>query len=141
MNGILKDRKLLPSYTVVAPEHVHDEEDCPDEHTFHVQKMLVKPGDNVQAGQALCLLADHCELFLEGRAFEGDAARLRAAVQHGWEITAVALSGDGGQAQSDDQPNTDERRSAERVAPGGTRPPGRRAAPPEAAVSGRPDRS
>jgi hypothetical protein len=41
------------------------------------------------------VLADHCELFVEGRAFEDDAKVLRDAVREGWNATATLLIGDG----------------------------------------------
>ena len=50
-------------------------------------------GSRSKQGQELCVLADHCELFVEGRAFEDDASRLREAVRQGWEIAAKLLVG------------------------------------------------
>ena len=40
-------------------------------------------------------MADHCELFVEGRAFEDDAKVLRDAVREGWNVTATLLVGGG----------------------------------------------
>ena len=40
------------------------------------------------------MLADHCELLIEGRAFEDDAKNLRNAVREGWNVSAKLLSGD-----------------------------------------------
>jgi hypothetical protein len=47
----------------------------------------------VEAGEPLGVLADHCELHIEGKAFEDDAERLREAADKGWSITARLLSG------------------------------------------------
>ena len=74
---IPQTRKLLQSLTVCAAGHVHGGR-CGDDHLFHVQQIAVSPGEQVEAGQELCVLADHCELMVEGRAFEDDATLLRA---------------------------------------------------------------
>jgi multidrug efflux pump subunit AcrA (membrane-fusion protein) len=54
-----------------------------------VQSVPVKRGQSVQAGEALAILADLRELFLEGRAFERDAPAVSRAVANGWTVTAV----------------------------------------------------
>ena len=91
---ILKTRKLLTSLTIRAPDHSDAGDGPHGEHVFHVQSLPVSPGQQVDAGNELCLLADHCELFVEGRAFEDDAARLRQAVREGWNVTATLLVGE-----------------------------------------------
>lgn len=93
IEAILKDRELFQSLTVRAPEHSDESESCREEHKFHVQKLPVKLGEQVEVGQLLCVLADHCELYVEGRAFEDDAARLREAARQGWEVSASLLVG------------------------------------------------
>jgi multidrug efflux pump subunit AcrA (membrane-fusion protein) len=92
---IRENRKLLNSLTVRAPEHEHEGGRCGPDHLFHVQKITVSPGEQVEAGQELCLLADHCELVVEGRAFEDDAAALRQAAKEGWDVSATLLGGKG----------------------------------------------
>ena len=57
----------------------------------------VSPGQQVEAGQELCVLADHCELFVEGRAFEDDASSAARGGAEGWEIAATLLVGHGGE--------------------------------------------
>ena len=37
------------------------------------------------------MIADHCELYVEGRAFEDDAARLREAAKQQWDVSASLL--------------------------------------------------
>lgn len=91
---ILKTRQLLQSVTVYAPSHSHASGNCPEDHAFHVQRLPVSPGQQVDASQELAVLADHCELYLEGRAFEGDALQLRKAAREGWTISASLLTGD-----------------------------------------------
>jgi membrane fusion protein, heavy metal efflux system len=93
---ILKTRKLLSALTIHAPNHAHTGESCGAEHLFHVQSLPVSLGEQVDAGQELAVLADHCELLVEGLAFEDDANQLRAAVREGWNVTAKLLSGQSG---------------------------------------------
>jgi len=91
---IFKTRKLLQSLTIRAPAHSHTGDGTHADHLFHVQSLPVSLGQQVEAGQELCVLADHCELFIEGRAFEDDASRLRDAARKGWDVTAKLLVGD-----------------------------------------------
>jgi multidrug efflux pump subunit AcrA (membrane-fusion protein) len=92
--AILSGRELLGSLSVQAPSHEDQNETCRHEHLFHVQQLAVKPGQQVEAGQMLCVLADHCELYVEGRAFEDDAQRLREATEKGWSVSASILLGE-----------------------------------------------
>ncbi len=48
---------------------------------YEVQELRVNLGDQVQAGQALCLLANHQRLFVEGRAFKSEAGALASAAE------------------------------------------------------------
>lgn len=94
VRDILQTRKLLRSLTIRAPEHSHASDDCPADHLFHVQNLPVSVGEQVEVGQELAVLADHCELLVEGSAFEDDANRLRDAAREGWNVTAKLLVGD-----------------------------------------------
>jgi multidrug efflux pump subunit AcrA (membrane-fusion protein) len=94
VKAILHDRKLLQTITVHAPSHDDNEEACKEDHLFHVQQLPVKPGQQVEVGATLCVLADHCELYIEGHAFEDDAAKLREAAGQGWHVSASVLVGD-----------------------------------------------
>lgn len=89
---ITKSRRLLQGLTVVAPNYAEGHSEF--EHLYHVQKISVKRGQHVSAGDTLGVLADHCELYLEGKAFEQDARRLTQAAKEGWPVTAVLLSDD-----------------------------------------------
>jgi multidrug efflux pump subunit AcrA (membrane-fusion protein) len=94
IDAIKQSRHLLQSLTVYAPVHDHDDaETCSEEHLFHVQKLPVKLGEQVNAGQLLCVVADHCELYIEGRAFEDDVMRLREVAREGRNITASVVVG------------------------------------------------
>lgn len=90
---IRQTRKLLKSITVRSPDHEHEGGRCGPDHLFHVQKIAVSPGEQVEAGNELCVLADHCELMVEGRAFEDDAASLRQAAKEGWKVSATIVGG------------------------------------------------
>jgi hypothetical protein len=85
-------KKLLKTLTLRAPEHSQAGHGYPGEHLFHVQRLSVAQGQQVEAGQELCVLADHCELLIEGRAFEDDAKRLRDAADQSWEVTATHIA-------------------------------------------------
>lgn len=94
IDDILSTRRLLPTLTVKAPPFDEDADHHDVEHLYHVQSILVKRGQSVSAGQALAVLADHCQLYVEGQAFEDDAKRLIQAAREGWPID-VSTVGDG----------------------------------------------
>lgn len=94
VKDILETRQLLRTITINAPSHMHKDGGCEGDHLFHVQSLPVSRGEQVATGQELAVLADHCELFVEGRAFEDDAARLREAASKGWDVEGVLLIGD-----------------------------------------------
>ena len=53
---------------------------------YEVQELKVDLGQQVQAGQLLCLLANHHAIFLEGHAFKQEAPFLEQAATQGWPI-------------------------------------------------------
>lgn len=90
---IVDTRLLLQSLTIKAPKH--DEKcDCGDEQLFHVQSLPVERGQQVEAGETLCVLADHCNLYIEGTAFEQDASQIREAAASGALVAADLLISD-----------------------------------------------
>jgi cobalt-zinc-cadmium efflux system membrane fusion protein len=93
VEAVVRDRKLFQTLTVRAPAHDDDDENCREDHLYHVQQIPVTLGQQVTAGELLCVIADHCELYIEGRAFEDDAARLRQATREGWDVTATLPTG------------------------------------------------
>jgi biotin carboxyl carrier protein len=54
--------------------------------TFEVQECKVDLGQQVQAGQTLCLLANHQMLAIEGRAFRDETPLLERSVKEGWPV-------------------------------------------------------
>ncbi|MGI9455567.1 MAG: efflux RND transporter periplasmic adaptor subunit [Aeoliella sp.] len=94
VEAILTERELFQKLEVRAPDHLHDHDGCKEEHSMHVQQLEVTLGEQVDVGNGLCVLADHCELYVEGRAFEDDADDLRQAARNDWDISARLLVGD-----------------------------------------------
>jgi membrane fusion protein, heavy metal efflux system len=99
---ILKTRKLLRTLTIYAPTHSHASDGCSEAHTFHVQRLPVSRGQEVQTSQELAVLADHCELYIEGRAFEDDGLRLRTATREGWSVSAALMGEEQEESKIDD---------------------------------------
>ncbi len=89
IDEILKNRKLLNSLTVYAPEQPKDTDDMSDKQMFLLQELPIKLGQQVEAGQPLAVLANHALLYLEGRGFENDLPALRNALANGWKVTAI----------------------------------------------------
>jgi multidrug efflux pump subunit AcrA (membrane-fusion protein) len=86
IDQILETRQLIQSVTIRAPGH-----EGHDDHPYHVQSIDVQLGQQVSAGDTLCVLADHCELYIEGTAFEADTHYLREAVEKGTRVSADIL--------------------------------------------------
>lgn len=53
---------------------------------FEVEQLKVELGQQVQAGEVLCILADHRALLVEGRGFKEDMPRVQEAVRNGWPV-------------------------------------------------------
>ena len=53
---------------------------------FEVQELKVDLGQQVQAGQTLCILADHQKLAVEGRAFRDETPLLEKSVREKWPV-------------------------------------------------------
>lgn len=55
---------------------------------FELKELKVNLGDQVQAGQPLCVLSNHLVLYIEGRAFRQESALLERATREAWPIRA-----------------------------------------------------
>ena len=89
VDNIETSRKLLQEVTAVAPP-LTDCETCGGHEEFlQVAELAVAPGEHVSAGSRLCTLTDHCELYVEAKAFEHDARALNEAAKGGVPVTAV----------------------------------------------------
>lgn len=53
---------------------------------FEVQEVKAELGQQVQAGQTLCLLANHKLLAVEGRAFRDESPLVERVVKEGWPV-------------------------------------------------------
>jgi cobalt-zinc-cadmium efflux system membrane fusion protein len=72
---------------VVRAFHENPEDQSPHTHfSYEIQSLKVELGTQVEAGQLLCNLADHRELFVEGRAFKDDMPLVQTAAKNGWEV-------------------------------------------------------
>ena len=93
VEAIVEGRKLFQQLEVAAPPPAAAaaSESKP---LWQVQQLAVERGQHVNAGDLLCVLGDHAELYIEGTAFEQDARQLDRAVQQNAQVTAVIESGE-----------------------------------------------
>ena len=91
---IVDERLLQQNMTISAPEL--SEHAASDEHEEFLQvvELPVSVGEHVQTGVPLATLTDHCELYIEGKAFEQDAGVLNRVADEGTEVTAL-IEGNG----------------------------------------------
>ncbi|MCA9014876.1 MAG: efflux RND transporter periplasmic adaptor subunit [Planctomycetaceae bacterium] len=54
--------------------------------SFEVQECKIDLGQQVKTGQMLCLLANHRQLAIEGRAFRDETQLLERSVKEGWPV-------------------------------------------------------
>jgi multidrug efflux pump subunit AcrA (membrane-fusion protein) len=95
---IVDERQLQHRLTISVPElHEHAATEGHEEF-LQVSELAVSVGEHVQTGVPLATLADHCELYIEGRAFEHDADALNQAANEKAEVTAI-VEGSGGNQQ------------------------------------------
>jgi len=89
VNEIMTKRRLVRELTIVAPPAIDCESRGEHKEFLQVAEFGVTPGEHVTAGTRLCTLSDHCELYIEGRAFEQDADTLNKAISEGTLLTAI----------------------------------------------------
>jgi len=63
---------------------------------FEVKELKAQLGEQVAAGQVLCILANHRLLYVEGRAFKSEATLLENTAQNGWPVRAEFAEEAGG---------------------------------------------
>lgn len=90
--NILKTRKLLPKLSVSVPAAPATENSDSTPLTLQVQDLRVELGQHVTAGDVLFVLADHRELFIEGKAFEQDVEAVSQAAAEDWKVSAIIES-------------------------------------------------
>jgi multidrug efflux pump subunit AcrA (membrane-fusion protein) len=87
--SIVDRRRLLQSLTISAPP-LTDCVSCTERGEFlQVANLAVTLGQHVTTGDRLVILTDHCELYVEGKAFEQDATALNQAANQGVAVTAI----------------------------------------------------
>ncbi len=64
----------------------HSDAIAKEQHFFEIQKLSVELGQQVQAGSALAVLANHNSLYIKGHAFKKEASRLAKAAKNNWEM-------------------------------------------------------
>lgn len=94
IDRIIDQRRLLQSLVIEAPELVDCGQSTEHPSTLQVAELLVMPGEHVSAGTRLGTLSDHCQLYVEGKAFEDDAEVLNRAANEHIPITATIDAGD-----------------------------------------------
>jgi multidrug efflux pump subunit AcrA (membrane-fusion protein) len=102
LHGLSKDqirqiedeRQLLQKLTIFAPPMTDCKSNDGHAELLQVAQLAVRLGEHVATGSLLATLTDHCELHIEGKAFEQDADALNAAANAGAEVTAI-IEGNG----------------------------------------------
>jgi cobalt-zinc-cadmium efflux system membrane fusion protein len=54
--------------------------------SFEIQELKAELGQQVQAGQSLCLLANHQSLAIEGKAFRDEMPQVERCYKEGWPV-------------------------------------------------------
>lgn len=70
---------------------------------YEIQDLMVELGQQVQAGQLLCVLANHHSLYIVGHAFKQEAPFLEQAAQQNWPIKVEFAEDDLKYWPADDQ--------------------------------------
>ncbi len=90
---ILASHTLVSNITIFAPASSEQPSGEEPERLLQVESLNVQIGQHVTEGQTLCSLSDYAELYIEGKAFEDDAAALIHAADNNWPTTAMVASG------------------------------------------------
>ena len=86
---IVEKRQLLQKLTILAPPL--SDGDAAEQHVEYLQvaDIPVNMGEHVATGTQLATVTDHCELLIEGKAFEQDAKSLSEAANSQADVTAL----------------------------------------------------
>lgn len=63
--------------------------DPPSPRPLVIGDLVVIKGQSVKAGDKLCVVSDYETLFIEGQAFDQDAAAVNTLVENNWSLTAL----------------------------------------------------
>lgn len=75
--------------TTPVDGHDHSENESADSMPLIVERLSVKKGQTVNAGDILCDVADFSTLYIEGKAFDQDAPAISASAANQWPVTAI----------------------------------------------------
>jgi len=100
IDQIVSSRTLLQTLTIRAPARENDSPAAQPPTWLQVQELKVSQGSYVTAGTVLCRLADHAELYIEGRAFEQDIEAITSAAAKGFAVCASLGAETTGQRQT-----------------------------------------
>lgn len=89
VDEILAKRALVSEMTVFVPKKTREQSKADAPQLLQIEELKVTEGQNVKAGDPLCVLADHAVLYVQGKAFEQDAVVLNKAANHDWRVKAV----------------------------------------------------
>jgi biotin carboxyl carrier protein len=80
--------KFIREIAVRAPASGDSRRETQMPPLYEVEELKVQLGEQAQAGQLLCTLANHHALSIEGRAFKQEVPQIEQAVQNGWPVRA-----------------------------------------------------
>jgi multidrug efflux pump subunit AcrA (membrane-fusion protein) len=89
VDEIVAKRALVSEMTVAVPETSRDQAKSNAPQLLQIEELKVSEGQHVNAGDPLCVLADYTQLYVQGKAFEQDAAVLNKAANNDWPVAAV----------------------------------------------------
>lgn len=89
VDEIVSKRALVNEMTVFAPGKEDDRSKADAPCLLQIEELKVSEGQSVKVGDPLCVLSDHCLLYVQGKAFEQDAAALNKAALSDWHVKAV----------------------------------------------------
>ncbi|HBE67891.1 MAG TPA: hypothetical protein DDW52_07055 [Planctomycetaceae bacterium] len=91
INKLLQSRKLTKLASVYTPDFERssktDTASKGNAYGYSVETLTVHPGKSVRRGDALCTVAYHARLYVEGTAFQDDLAVLDRIMDQGWKVT------------------------------------------------------
>ena len=92
VDSIDSERRLVRQIllTTPLPDVAHSSEEHED--FLQVSTLAVRRGDHVETGGLMATLTDHCQLYIEGMAFEHDADALNRAAREGLPVSALIES-------------------------------------------------
>jgi cobalt-zinc-cadmium efflux system membrane fusion protein len=74
-----------PRANTLVPESSPSRPELPPP-AFEIQELGVEAGQEVQAGETLCLLSNHQSLAIEGQAFRDETLLLERTIKEGWPV-------------------------------------------------------